>query len=98
MSISLDIMLSKPGIYAISFPAGFGFVEVAEEGRCFQLTLKFERDDELPAGGWMPENIHAIYGPLERPGAAGKLRAILNAWNEFGPENGFGELMDRLQK
>lgn len=31
--------------------------------------------------------------PAEHP----KLRAIFAHWNEFGPEHGFGELMDRLQ-
>lgn len=32
---------------------------------------------------------------IANPEAA--LRAILAHWNEFGPEHGFGELMDRLQ-
>jgi len=64
---SLDIMLSRPGIYAVVTPITLAFVEVDDTGRCFQLSLRdYSRDGELVAGGWLPGNIAAIHGPFAR--------------------------------
>jgi hypothetical protein len=65
--MSLDIMLSRPGVYVVITWAGLMFVEVDDAGRCFQLTLDdYRRDGELRAGGWMQGNISAIHGPFAR--------------------------------
>lgn len=100
MNISLDVMHSKPGIYAVVTSSGMSWVEVAQEGKCWQLRFDdFARDGELIPGRWLPQHIHAIVGPLVRPDVAErKLSMIFNHWNEFGPLHGFSELMDRLQK
>lgn len=67
MSVSLDVMHSKPGIYLIVTYGGCGFVETDAEGRCYQLRHDtFERDGELPQGEWHPQRIMQICGPLAR--------------------------------
>lgn len=66
-SRSLDIMLSRPGIYVVITPIALTFVEVDEEARCFQLTLDdYRRDGELRPGGWYVDQIKAIHGPFAR--------------------------------
>ena len=68
MSISLDVMHSRPGIYLIVSPGLLLFVEVDEAGVCHQLKPEtFERDGIMEAGRWIPQNIGAIFGPLSRP-------------------------------
>lgn len=64
---SLDIMLSRPGIYVVITPVALTFVEVDAEARCFQLTLDdYRRDGELRPGGWLIDQIRAIHGPFAR--------------------------------
>ena len=66
-TFSLDVMQSKPGIYVLLLRYGTALVEVAEEGRCFQLDiLTYERDGELAADGWNMAAIGAILGPFKR--------------------------------
>lgn len=64
---SVDVMLSKPGIYVI---VGFGallFAEVDSEGQCYQLKLSdYSRDGLLKPGGWLLESIRCIHGPFAR--------------------------------
>jgi hypothetical protein len=64
---SIDIMLSKPGIYAVVTFGGVGLVEVDADGRCHQLTLDdHRRDGELHQGGWVLDSIAGILGPFAR--------------------------------
>lgn len=64
---SVDVMLSRPGIYLVVGGGHFGFVEVDADGRCFQLKLSdYSRDDELRPGGWNIEVIECIHGPFAR--------------------------------
>ena len=52
-SRSLDIMLSRPGIYVVITPVALTFVEVDADG-CYQLTLDdYRRDGELRLGRWL---------------------------------------------
>lgn len=63
---SVDVMLSKPGIYVLVSESGLCFAEV-EDGRCWQLTLTdYRRDGELRPGGWVLDCIQAIHGPFAR--------------------------------
>jgi len=66
---SLDVVLSRPGIYAVVTPHVLGFVEVDAAGKCFQLELAsgtYARDGELRAGGWNIDAILSIEGPFGR--------------------------------
>ena len=64
---SVDVMLSRPGIYMVVTPFAVGLNEVDTEGRCYELTLDdYRRDGELRPGGWKIENITAILGPFAR--------------------------------
>lgn len=66
---SIDVMLSRPGIYVVTASVGLAMVEVDAAGRCFQLELAsgtFQRDGELRAGGWLLSDIRAILGPFAR--------------------------------
>lgn len=66
MRVSLDIMLSKPGIYVLTGSRGMTFVEVEAEGRCHQLELtNFTRDGELTGGRWLIGDM-IIFGPFFR--------------------------------
>lgn len=65
---SIELMLSKPGIYVINGHYGMIAVEVDGAGRCWNLnphTMLQER--ELPEGGWDIHAIGVIFGPLARP-------------------------------
>lgn len=65
MTVSLDVMLSKPGIYLVIAPFGMSFCETMPGGKCHQLNPHtFERDGELSTDGWAKPV--AIYGPLAR--------------------------------
>ncbi len=65
---SIDVMLSKPGIYVMVTGGGVGLVEVDQHGICYQLTLDdYRRDGELRAGGWYIGHIRGILGPFARP-------------------------------
>lgn len=65
--VSIDIMLSRPGIYVVVALENLTFVEVDDEGRCHQLTLNgYRRDGELRPGGWNIDVINAIHGPFQR--------------------------------
>lgn len=67
MSVSLDVMHSKPGIYVVMSASYIVFVETEKDGKCYQLkTDTFERDGELSAGGWNARGILGCYGPLYR--------------------------------
>jgi hypothetical protein len=66
---NVDIMLSRPGVYVVSTVVAMGFVEVDEDGRCFQLELRsgtYQRDGELRPGGWIIQTIESIDGPFAR--------------------------------
>jgi len=70
---SIDVMLSRPGLYVVVGHSVIGAIEVDEEGKCFQLELKsgaFARDGELRPGGWFIENIASILGPFARTARA----------------------------
>ena len=63
---SIDIMLSRPGIYVVSTRCTVVFVEV-EGGICYQLTRDgYQRDGELRRGGWAINTIVSIDGPFAR--------------------------------
>lgn len=65
---SIDVMLSKPGIYVVFGCGSATFLEVDTDGRCWQLTLTdYRRDGELRPGGWVLDTIAAIHGPFARP-------------------------------
>ena len=64
---SLDVMMTRAGIYVVMAPMAFCFVEVDAAGSVFQLKPDtFERDGELIHGRWVVSNIRAIFGPLAR--------------------------------
>jgi hypothetical protein len=64
---SIEIMLSRPGIYVIVSPVVVMLVEVDTEQRCFQLRLDdYSRDSELRPGGWILNQIGSILGPFAR--------------------------------
>ena len=64
---SLDVMMTRAGIYVVMAPMAFYFVEVDAAGSVFQLKPgTFERDGELIPGRWVVSNIQAIFGPLAR--------------------------------
>lgn len=64
---SIEIMLSRPGIYVIVSPVVVMFVEVDADQRCFQLSLgDYSRDNELQRGGWNLDHIESIHGPFAR--------------------------------
>lgn len=67
MSISLDIMYSQPGIYAISTDENVVFVEVDTCENCHQLKFpSLQRDGLLRRGRWNVRIITGIAGPLFR--------------------------------
>lgn len=64
---SIDIMLSRPGIYAIVSCEHLLFVEVDDAGQCHQLKLAdYSRDGVLTPGFWLIDQITAIHGPFAR--------------------------------
>lgn len=66
---SVDVMLSRPGIYAVNTRNTFALVEVDADGHCHQLELQsgtYQRDGELRPGGWDMQTIVAIDGPFAR--------------------------------
>jgi hypothetical protein len=64
---SIDVMLSKPGIYVVFTAVGCSFVEVLPGGRCFQLSLTdYSHDGELSPEGWNARAISVIHGPFAR--------------------------------
>ncbi len=68
MTVSLDIMHSKPGIWLVTGRRTLFFVETDADGVCHQLKPDtFERDGVLRPGRWRIEGIVQIYGPLARP-------------------------------
>jgi hypothetical protein len=76
MSISLDIMRSRSGIYLITVLGGYGFVEVDQDHRVWQLDPHtYNRDGELVEGGWTPQAILHIHGPFKYMGAVQAQRA-----------------------
>ena len=67
---SVDVMLSKPGIYVVCAMDGFGPVEVGEEGFCWALHRDtLERQHPLTPGGWRLGSIVGILGPFARVSA-----------------------------
>lgn len=69
---SVDVMLSRPGIYVVYAHSHLCFVEVDEAGRAHQLELKsgaYRRDGELRPGGWRLQTIRFIHGPFARVGS-----------------------------
>lgn len=64
---SVDIMLSRPGIYVVVGCAHLLFVEVDGAGQCHQLKLSdYSRDGVLSPGGWSLDEIRVIHGPFAR--------------------------------
>lgn len=64
---SIDIMLSRPGIYAVESIMAVLFVEVEPGGRCHQLVPRtLQRDGELRPGRWRLQAIACIAGPFTR--------------------------------
>lgn len=64
---SIDIMLSRPGIYLVVGCDHMVFVEVDETGQCHQLKLSdYSRDGVLSPGGWALQQIRVIHGPFAR--------------------------------
>jgi hypothetical protein len=65
---SLDVVLSRPGIYVVMSPRIVVFCEVDADGKCHQLRPRdFARDGELRPGLWRLDSNHTFYGPLVRP-------------------------------
>ena len=66
---SIDIMLSRPGIYVVLGSHTYFFVEVDSAGLCYQLephSGEYRRDGELRPGHWFIENVTSIDGPFAR--------------------------------
>ncbi len=65
---SIDVMLSRPGIYVVLTVSGAAFVEVDEAGVCWQLAPSHDycRDGELRPGGWNLDAVWSIDGPFAR--------------------------------
>ncbi len=64
---SVDLMLSKPGIYVVVTSDSLCFCEVEPGGVCHQLRLHdFARDGVLRPGIWNLEAGATLYGPLAR--------------------------------
>lgn len=79
--MNLDSLLSRPGIYMISAPTHFFFVEVMAGGECHQLKPgTFERDGVLRREGWNLNGDEEAFGPLARP-AAVLTRAVAHREN-----------------
>jgi len=75
---SIDVMLSRPGIYVVLAAHLLAFVEVDETGRCWQLELTsggYRRDGELRAGGWNTAGIRSIHGPFQRTASTARAEA-----------------------
>lgn len=67
---SIDVMLSKPGIYVLVSGIGVSLCEVYPGGRCEQLHLDtYQPDGELRPDRWNPRQIASILGPFARPAA-----------------------------
>lgn len=66
---NIDVMLSRPGIYAVNTANSFALVEVTDEGICHQLELRtgtYQRDGVLRPGKWAISEIIALDGPFAR--------------------------------
>lgn len=66
---SIDLMVSRPGVYVVNTAHQFAMVEVDAHGRCFQLELgsgTFQRDGELRPGRWNITEVRDILGPFAR--------------------------------
>lgn len=66
---SIDLMVSRPGIYVVTTSSALCMVEVDADGLCFQLEISsgtFQRDGELRPGGWLIADIASILGPFAR--------------------------------
>lgn len=73
-TISVDVMLSKPGIYVVVSGCGVGLAEVDAAGRCWSLNLTdYNRDNELRPGGWNLQALRAILGPFARASSGASL-------------------------
>jgi hypothetical protein len=67
MSISLDVMHSKPGIYIICSGQIMMVCEVDASGRAYQIDIKTLKPGvELRPGRWNVDAITHISGPLQR--------------------------------
>lgn len=66
-TLSIDVMLSRPGLHVVCTPAGVCVVEVEIGGRCWMLNLEDgSRNGELVEGRWILPNIIGILGPFVR--------------------------------
>lgn len=64
---SIELMLSKPGIYVIGGNYGMMACEVDGAGRCWSIDPRtMLPDNELLPGGWEIHLIGVIFGPLAR--------------------------------
>lgn len=66
---SVDMMMSRPGVYVVVMSRGTALVEVDDTPACHQLEFKsgtYQRDGELRAGSWNLEAIVSIEGPFAR--------------------------------
>lgn len=65
---SLDIVLSKPGIYCAVGWGAIAILEVDPEGRCYACDKEppHPRGHELTPGGWRLDAIRAFLGPFYR--------------------------------
>ncbi len=65
MSVSLDVMHSKPGYYLVVTDLAGVLVEVDDRGVCHQMDPRtMARDGVLASGRWCVDNIVAIQGPF----------------------------------
>jgi hypothetical protein len=72
MTASIDVVLSKPGIYIVLTRSHTAVVEVLPNGECHQLDPDtLERDGVLDTGGWNLRVIEKFLGPFARVGGAG---------------------------
>lgn len=64
---SVDVMLSRPGIYIMVTSNALAFCEVDPDGKCHQLRPQdFAKDGELRPGRWRLDQGATYYGPLAR--------------------------------
>jgi hypothetical protein len=72
MTASIDVVLSKPGIYIVLALTHVAAVEVLPEGAVYQLDPDtLARDGLLDRGGWNLPVIQKFLGPFARVGGAG---------------------------
>ena len=81
----VQMMLLQPGRYIITNP-GFGtthglfvYVDVDEDGACYQLDPNFQRDGMLLSDGWLPDTM--VYVPK----AGGVFVRISDTNDRVGP-------------